>query len=762
AVSPDELYTNLGPAIRRGAECLYNYDKRNSAESYRLVLVTDGKNHPSPNYVHEYTIEQAMTAFQDFLPGRQWSLDYIALKGQIDPELLALVEKYHGSFFDVEKIARLAETAEAKVVKSIIETPDEWERFEVLIVAHTGNVKVKSRDQNTETGLPEGTPQRVYPGDQINVGAASEAVINVGPIGSVGLKENTEVSLERLDNLPLKKSVNVQIKLHEGILWNVVQPPQGGSSSYDVVTPIALTGVRGTVFRLSYDPQYFEQSVAVIDGSVEVSSREGQPSFERFVVPMGTYTAVSAVQKSSFSMGIPDKIIVEWAKWREMLIRPEKSGAKRPEEIHVCKYLSGVGLHICDPMNSLSLGPLEPGGRMEQELSLELDNLSSKTDLRVLAAADIDLPEGVECTVDVNLEDLSKGSGKVLVTARAETNAHIEDGMKWKGWLFLTSPNDDVSFSQNGILPLSIYTPDRKGVGRLIHTRPIDIKWRKIGQTLTRIITALRIPIYVASAIMSVWFMRNILYPKIFIRPHGWLLVLDRPADSQLGSMDLKSVSKRLRKPALVIGKDPASDIPIAHSSVDKHHVRIRAATRASPSPVYIKPLGVSKVKVNFSAIHREALLEDGDIIEFGDFQFLYSSPLAQKVVVHYKTGEVKYGMLQKWDADSEGFLLREDVESPPVPVSFDEIKGIFFNKRFGRELAVKMKSSKIYERRKRIVVDFLDGERIRGHIVQDYDERAPRFLIAPELKEGTEENTVLVLVERSFVKKVRLRFKKA
>lgn len=81
SVYADALYTNLEFAIDRGTQHLYTYFCDHMAENYTLILVTDGKNHPPPGHIRERSLEEAVTQFSDFLPGKQWSLGYVVFGG---------------------------------------------------------------------------------------------------------------------------------------------------------------------------------------------------------------------------------------------------------------------------------------------------------------------------------------------------------------------------------------------------------------------------------------------------------------------------------------------------------------------------------------------------------------------------------------------------------------------------------------------------------------------------------------------------------
>ncbi|MBI4832994.1 MAG: FHA domain-containing protein, partial [Candidatus Lindowbacteria bacterium] len=230
--------------------------------------------------------------------------------------------------------------------------------------------------------------------------------------------------------------------------------------------------------------------------------------------------------------------------------------------------------------------------------------------------------------------------------------------------------------------------------------------------------------------------------------------------ETSVDNVDLKELSEKLKKANLAIGRDGGCEIPISHDSVEKRHAEIRSGREGTPTPVYIKPVGLSDVKVNNFSIDEEVKLNDRDMIRIGAFEFVYSNSHLKQVVVHYKDGEVKYGVPLTWNIEEDGFLLRPEKEAAgdlQLFIPFKDLKAVFFVKHFDKEIARKMKLSSIYAKRDHIRVDFLDGERFEGYTMQDYNEQSPRFFVAPKVEPGKEENTICALVERQFAKKIEV-----
>jgi hypothetical protein len=218
STSPEALYTNLGLAIKRSTEELHGYAKDNLASNYHLILVTDGKDHPPPGFKRDYSIEEVLTRFPEFLPGTQWSLHYVVLKGQIDPELLGVVEKHDGTFLDVEQIARLSQKSETEVIGRILENLDDWKRLRTTITEHEGEVKLKRAGEEKWTRIPGGEQPKVLDGDRISVGADSSAVIEFDVLGKIVITDDAEIGMDHIQKLPISQSATIRLDLDGGCL----------------------------------------------------------------------------------------------------------------------------------------------------------------------------------------------------------------------------------------------------------------------------------------------------------------------------------------------------------------------------------------------------------------------------------------------------------------------------------------------------------------------------------------------------------------
>lgn len=128
-----------------------------------------------------------------------------------------------------------------------------------------------------------------------------------------------------------------------------------------------------------------------------------------------------------------------------------------------------------------------------------------------------------------------------------------------------------------------------------------------------------------------------------------------------------------------------------------------------------------------------------------------------QRLVVHTKKGEIHFGVCFAMNLANESFkmdLMDRDNESlgKNMTFLFRDLKAVFYVKSFDGQYDRNQVWSEQHQQGRGIVLEFNDGEVLKGHTYQAYHEESPRFHFIPEDQQG---NNVSVIVERSALKAV-------
>jgi len=117
--------------------------------------------------------------------------------------------------------------------------------------------------------------QPLFAGDSVRTGKDSRAEISFGDGTSVRISDNSRLLVQQADTVR-------SLKLLWGKLWAKVAKLSSAQARFQVETPTAVAGVRGTVFRVEIDADTTTR-VAVEEGEVEVF----QPRLGRRMVRLG-------------------------------------------------------------------------------------------------------------------------------------------------------------------------------------------------------------------------------------------------------------------------------------------------------------------------------------------------------------------------------------------------------------------------------------------------------------------------------------------
>lgn len=183
----------------------------------------------------------------------------------------------------------------------------------IVLVRRKGTVSVWSASQRQWQDLP--VRSAVNQGAYIKTEKESEAILGLGKKAAVTLSENTVVAVASalFDNSGIK---NVRIQAHRGKVWSVVEKIPTAASRFEIETPNAIAGVRGTVFATGYDPATNATQVACVTGEVGVSSR----LVEGYVILKANMSTTIVANKPPVPPQVLDeRLKQEWDNWRQSI-----------------------------------------------------------------------------------------------------------------------------------------------------------------------------------------------------------------------------------------------------------------------------------------------------------------------------------------------------------------------------------------------------------------------------------------------------------
>lgn len=131
-----------------------------------------------------------------------------------------------------------------------------------------GDVKVTSAKTKQTTPGKVGT--KVYPGDTITSGPDSRAKIIMSDKNVINVSPESRITIAKYEN-DGKNSRNVDLKVDYGkVRATVEQKYDGEKNKFNIRTPTAVAGVRGTDFLTGFNPKTQSTTIITFSGVVAV------------------------------------------------------------------------------------------------------------------------------------------------------------------------------------------------------------------------------------------------------------------------------------------------------------------------------------------------------------------------------------------------------------------------------------------------------------------------------------------------------------
>ena len=106
-------------------------------------------------------------------------------------------------------------------------------------------------------------------GDRVRIGTKSKAEIITFDGDIIRLAQNSELTISYLQKNPVKKIKKKRLFLHIGRMWNKTKSLLRSESEYTVMTPNAISGIRGTAYNIDVSSEQ-TTLIKIFSGSVKI------------------------------------------------------------------------------------------------------------------------------------------------------------------------------------------------------------------------------------------------------------------------------------------------------------------------------------------------------------------------------------------------------------------------------------------------------------------------------------------------------------
>jgi hypothetical protein len=136
------------------------------------------------------------------------------------------------------------------------------------IIAFRGDVEIANGGLRTapRVGLP------INEGMGLQTGAAGFVTLVLSNGSRITIPSNSKLRVSRMREIVLTGSTDFEFSLDRGRAETKATPAKDANSRFRLRTPIAVSAVRGTVFRIGYEPGDTPSLTEVVEGNVAVGS----------------------------------------------------------------------------------------------------------------------------------------------------------------------------------------------------------------------------------------------------------------------------------------------------------------------------------------------------------------------------------------------------------------------------------------------------------------------------------------------------------
>ncbi|HEY1078730.1 MAG TPA: FecR family protein [Bdellovibrio sp.] len=143
------------------------------------------------------------------------------------------------------------------------------EMYGVFMVSK-GSVKIESAKKGASDAK---VGAKIYEGDTVVTGADSRAKIVMSDRNVINVNPDTKLQIAKYENDAASGKKNVEMNLLQGkVRNNVEQTYDGDKNKFQIKTPTAVAGVRGTQFLAGFNPSTQMTSIVTFKGAVTLAS----------------------------------------------------------------------------------------------------------------------------------------------------------------------------------------------------------------------------------------------------------------------------------------------------------------------------------------------------------------------------------------------------------------------------------------------------------------------------------------------------------
>ena len=183
----------------------------------------------------------------------------------------------------------------------LLKTVDTTARVETF----SGEVSIIAGGVSASLTMDQAVPE----GATIATGRNSFVTLRLADGSGVSVPSQSVVRIDRLRRIVINGALLRQFSVIKGRVRTKVTPMKDPGSSFRVLTPSTVSAVRGTSFRISYDPEAFRSGTEVEEGKVGTAGQKAASG--ELTVPAGFGASTVKEQSSGLVKLLPPPKLID-------------------------------------------------------------------------------------------------------------------------------------------------------------------------------------------------------------------------------------------------------------------------------------------------------------------------------------------------------------------------------------------------------------------------------------------------------------------
>ena len=217
----------------------------------------------------------------------------------------------------ISGVSLLSAQNETPPLPVVAKQPDTTQTKETEVIGRLVRMEgtVNFRYSFQDTWKPTIPQMAINTGIWLQTAKGARAILSFGKKAVITVNEDTVLEVKETAINP-DGTIRVKTNLTRGKIWSLVEKLKNEKSRYEVETPTAIAGVRGTTFMVTVNPDGQSSRIGVVEGEVGVRNLGEKPAYVILKENMATVVVYNQPPQLE---AMEARETAEWENWKQSI-----------------------------------------------------------------------------------------------------------------------------------------------------------------------------------------------------------------------------------------------------------------------------------------------------------------------------------------------------------------------------------------------------------------------------------------------------------